>query len=87
MRSPRFAGKDRLTAAAAVVVIPAAAMTIVVTPTATAIVVTKAGTTIVAVAAVPVTTPTRVPEFAGAPLRERAGLGLCDGSRSQTGQA
>jgi hypothetical protein len=69
-------------------VLPAAAMTIVVTPTAaTAIVVTKAGTTIVAVAAVPVTTPAWVPEVAGAPLRERAGLGLCDGSRSQTGQA
>jgi len=53
---------------------------------ATAIVVTTpAGTTIVAAAPIWIETPTRVPEVAWAPCWERRGLGLGDGSRSQTG--
>lgn len=64
----------RLTSAAAIVV----------TPAATAIVLTaKAGTTVVAVEPVRVAAPTRVPEVAGAPLRERSGVSLGDSSRSQ----
>jgi hypothetical protein len=80
---PRIARSVRLTPAAAVVV-TAAATAIVVTPAATAIVVTKA--IVVTVEPVRVATPPRVPELAGAPLWVRPGLGLGDGSGSQTSE-
>jgi hypothetical protein len=63
--------------AAAIVVTEAAA--IVVTEAAA-----KAGTTVVTVEPVRVAAPPRVPKVTGAPLRERPGLGLGDGSRPQT---
>jgi hypothetical protein len=75
VRSPEIARSVRLTPATAIVV----------TPAATAIVATaKAGTTVVTAEPVRVASPPRVPEVAGAPLRERPGLSLSDGSRSQT---
>jgi hypothetical protein len=72
-------------AAAPVIVIPgsvaiATIAAIVAIPTATAIL--PAGTTVVTVASVRVATPNRVPEFTGAPLRERPGLCLGHSSRS-----
>jgi hypothetical protein len=57
-------------------------MAIVVTKAATAIVVAKA--TVVTVESVRVAAPSRVPEVAWAPLRERPGLGLGYASRLET---
>ena len=73
---------------ATAIVVTEAATAIVVTEAARTVVVTaaKSGTTVVTVEPVPVATPPRVPEVAGAPLRERPGMGLGDGSRSQTGE-
>ena len=63
---------------------PAAA--VVETWATTIIVTAKAGTTIVAMEPIRVATPSRVPEVARTPLRERPGLGLCGSSRPQTGE-
>ena len=62
---------------------PAAA--VVETWATTIIVTAKTGTTIVAMVPIRVDTPSRVPEVARTPLRQRPGLGLCGGSRTQTG--
>jgi hypothetical protein len=69
--------------AAAIVV----ASAVVMIPATTAIVVTKAAAIVVTAATVPVAAPPRVPEIAGAPLRERPRLSLSDGSRSQAGES
>jgi hypothetical protein len=63
------------------------ATTIVVVPVARATgTLAKAGTTIVAMESVRVAAPPWVPEVARTPLRERTGLSLSNGRRSQTGE-
>jgi hypothetical protein len=61
------------------VAISAVVPTAVVVPTTTVIVVPAGAEVVVAVVSVPVASPARVPEVAGAPLRERPRLGLGDG--------